>query len=888
MQARTTMPELPPPRGPVTIPGDDGDIAVLAAKLAPPPLGHAPVDRPRLFEVLQREVQRTPVTLLSGPAGSGKTVLAATWMRRAEGRPVAWLTLDDGDDDPAVFMSYLAGALSGAGVDVSGPSAAGDRAGFFGRLTVALLEQPRPVCLILDNADHLIDPRVLEGLDLLVRHAGRRLRLILCARADPQLPLHQYRVAGTMSEIRSDQLAFTPEETRELLRHLGAPVPAAVGEALCERTEGWAVGVRLAAAPLKAGMDPEELIASLAQDDGSVAQYLFEEVLKNQPAPVRRFLLQISVTAELWPELVDRLSGHRTGRRMLASLAQANAFVEKSARAPGGYRIHQLFREMLQAQLHFELPDEAAVLHRACASWYADAGRITEAVAQATAAEDWEFVAAVLVDGLMVGRLLTAQADPSLRSLDALPCDLPGAEAAVVRAAYTLSSRCTAEPHDLDVAASVARDPANRHSLRISGAVTALAGDAAGAGDGRRILEQADLAAQLLATSEDVDRRTRRELTAVVAEARATALLHTDAPDEQLLAGLRAAISASSRTGSESLRSRSLGFLALLQAIRGDLDRAGDLAREAEATGLAQSPAAVAAEGWVRVERYLLSDVRGWMTAAQTSPPPVGTVSVRPLLAVLQSRLLRLRHSFAEAERLLQPHLDDAGLPRWVRQQLVVEELHVRAARDGAVAVAELAPLEASPWRDVFEPPPDEQASSEEAAKVQPLWDSDPPLAVRVGAEVARSRLCLEHGAGGEAVRALQRALELAEPEAMRWPFLEASTQVRQLLRTHPLLRDRSTWLNPSAPRGTTSRGAGGAEEGAPAATLAPPVVQELSERELEVLRHLAEMLSTAEIAASMFVSVNTVRTHIRSILRKLSVSRRNEAVRRAKELRIL
>jgi len=122
----------------------------------------------------------------------------------------------------------------------------------------------------------------------------------------------------------------------------------------------------------------------------------------------------------------------------------------------------------------------------------------------------------------------------------------------------------------------------------------------------------------------------------------------------------------------------------------------------------------------------------------------------------------------------------------------------------------------------------------------------------------------------------------------MRWPFLEASTQVRQLLRTHPLLRDRSTWLNPSAPRGTTSRGAGGAEEGAPAATLAPPVVQELSERELEVLRHLAEMLSTAEIAASMFVSVNTVRTHIRSILRKLSVSRRNEAVRRAKELRIL
>jgi len=245
----------------------------------------------------------------------------------------------------------------------------------------ALAELPRPVALVIDNSDHLTDRSITGGLDALLRNAGGRLRLVLAARADPLLPLHQYRLNGTMAEIRVDQLNFTPEETRELLTAMGVPVTLEVAQGLCAETQGWAVGLRLAAAPLKQGVPPQRLVTSLAHDDGSVAQYLFAEVLDGQPASVRRVLLRTSVTAELWPDLVDRLGGRPNVRRVLAGLAHANAFVEESPGAPGGFRIHPLFREMLQAELSYHHAGEIAELHRICARWYAEAGRAPEALA---------------------------------------------------------------------------------------------------------------------------------------------------------------------------------------------------------------------------------------------------------------------------------------------------------------------------------------------------------------------------------------------------------------------------------------------------------------------------------------------------------------------------
>jgi LuxR family maltose regulon positive regulatory protein len=873
-------------------------VALLASKLAPPQPAHATVLRPRLVSQLSRAVQRSPLTLLSGPAGSGKTVVATTWRQTHEnGSPVAWLTLDDYDDDPATFWNYVVGALTAAGVPCTGLPALvpgeSPPSGFVPQLAAHVAALPRPVVLVVDDADHVTDRAITNGLDLLVRHGGSRLRLVLCARADPLLPLHQYRLAGTMSEIRGDELAFTPDETCDLLAAMGVPVSPEVARALCAETQGWAVGLRLAAAPLKQGAPPEHLVTWLTHDDGSVAQYLFAEVLQRQPASVRRFLLRVSVTAECWPDLVDRLCGRPIGRRILAGLARANAFVEESPGAPGGFRIHPLFREMLQAQLAYEHPGEVAGLHRTCAAWYAQAGRSPEAVGHAVAAEDWGFATRVLVDDLLVMRLLAHRSDPALRGLQALPVRFPGPEAAVIRSAVALAGERAPTPADLAVVAT-ARGEGNRTTLRVSAALTCLAADAAAGANPSALLAEADAAASLVAALSDEDRHEHLECAAVLSSVRALAALGTDAQTRQLLAGLRSAAAAAQTAASRRLRSHTIAHLGLLEALEGHLTRAAHLADEAEALASEEGsdeadrePAAAVALAWVHLRRYALTEAREWLARARTRDRRGGTSAASttaPLLAVLQSQLFRLRHEYDAAEQCLGPHLRGPRLPRWVAEQVVTEMVRLAIARghvdEGLAILQDTTGNE--PWsrrlRDTV------GLLSGAPASAAPT-EAEPTTILAAAVEAAVIRACqlLKAGRVPAAAEQLAAALELARPELLRWPFIDTPPQARRLLRTHPRLQEPAAWLSPSStaqPRPDGHRTAARPE--------ASEAIQDLSDREMEVLQHLAGMLSTAEIAATMFISVNTVRTHIRSILRKLAVSRRNQAVRRARERGLL
>ncbi|MGK5113915.1 LuxR C-terminal-related transcriptional regulator [Geodermatophilus sp. CPCC 205506] len=850
--------------------------------------------------LLSRAVERSPVTLLSGPAGSGKTVLATCW-RQAQGhaRPVAWLTLDDYDDDPATFWSYVVEVLAGAGVRCSDlPALVPGEAPpswFLPRLAAHLAGQPRPVVLVVDNADHITDRSITSGLDSLVRHGGRGLRLVLCARADPLLPLHQYRLAETISEIRCHELAFTPDETRDLLTALGVPVSPEVARALCAETQGWAVGLRLAAAPLKQGASPEHLVTRMAQDDGSVAQYLFEEVLQRQPATVRRFLLRISVTGELWPDLVDRLCGRPIGGRVLAGLARANAFVEQFPAAPGGFRIHPLFRNMLQAQLAWDHPGEVAGLHRTCAAWYAEAGRSAEAVVHAAAAEDWNSVTRLLIDDLVVMRLLAHGTDPALRGLQTELARLPGPEAAVLRTAAALGGRHVPAPADLVEAAS-ARGAEQRLTLRASATLACLAADAAAGADPVALLAGADAAALLAADLPHEDRREWREYAAVIGALRAVAGLGTDAPVAHVLTGLRGAAAAAQSVGSRRLRSLALAHLAVLEALAGHLTRAVHAANEAEELGREEGredaqlePAAAAALAWVHLRRYALGDAREWVGRARVRgrdrvDTPAATVTA-PLLAVLQSQLSRNRHEYDSAEQGLAPHLRGPRLPPWVAEQVVTEVVRLAIARGHVGEGLAILRDESSgePWSRrlrttvglVTGDPAVRAAASEDEPSGTP--------AAAVETVVVRACQLLEAGRVPAAAEELAAALDLARPELQRWPFLDSPPQARRLLRTHPRLQEPAAWLSPSS---TAQPMPGGHRP--VAGPPVPEVIQDLSEKEMEVLRHLGQMLSTAEIAATMFISVNTVRTHIRSILRKLAVSRRNQAVRRARERGIL
>ncbi|WP_116450355.1 helix-turn-helix transcriptional regulator [Blastococcus litoris] len=869
----------------------------LGRKLVPPGTAQATVARGRLMDLLSGHVRRYSLILLSGPAGSGKTMLAASWCRAARpSRPVAWLTLDAYDDDPATFWSSAVEALATCGVRfedlpelVPGEAPAPS---LIQRLASALLACPRPVVLVLDDADHLSDSTVAAGLDLLLRRAGSRLRLVLCGRSDPPLPLHRYRLDGTLGEIRGDQLAFTPDETRELLDALGVPVSADAAAALCAEAEGWAVGLRLAAAPLKGGLPPERLITSLAHDDGSVAQYLFKEVLEGQPAGVRRVLARTSVTSELWPDLVDQLTGRPGTRRVLAGLAHANAFVEESPGAPGGFRVHPLFREMLQAELAYEHPGELARLNRSCASYYAAAGRPRTAVAHAVAAEDWASVATLLVDDLLVPRLLVHGTDAGLRGVEAFPADVGGAEAAVVRTVLALVRGW--RPAAGDMGATVeAGVSGGRPALRLSATLAALTAAGGTSQPPSLLVPRIDAAVELVSGLPEHDRRARDDAMAVLTSVRAQAALRTEEPMRRLVAAVRASAAAAHTAGARRFRRSSLAELAVLEAVAGRLTRAAQYAAEADAIAaedgadeVGRDPSAATAMAWVHLRRYELGESRDWLARAQArrgAPAGPGPVGIEALQAVLQSQHLRLRQQHGPAQQVLRPHLEGPRLPRWVAEQVVAEVVHLAIARgheaDGLAMLRDRGRDE--PWSRRL------VASvalvrGTVADEVEPAEDSAAPLADVVEATVVRACQLLQRGDVTAAADELAAALERARPELLRWPFVDTPPQARRLLRTHPRLREPGAWLNPS------SRARPG---GVPARTTPAErteIVQDLSEREMEVLRHLAEMLSTAEIAATMFISVNTVRTHVRSVLRKLGVSRRNQAVRKARERALL
>lgn len=874
--------------------------ALLTAKLEPPGLAHPTVLRPRLLTALTRAVQRFPLTLVSGPAGSGKTVLAASW-REAEGRghPIAWLTLDDYDDDPATFWSYVVEALSGAVAPLSAVArlVPGEPlpSGFLPSLAAAVAASAQSVVLVLDNADHLTDRAVTSGLDLLVRHAGSRLRLVMCTRADPQLPLHQYRLAGTMAEIRGQQLAFTAEETGALFTAMGVSAVPDVVARLCAETQGWAVGLHLAAAQLTLGGEADQLATSLAHDDGSVAQYLFAEVLAGQPAHVRRFLLRVSATAELWPDLVDRLTGRPHGRRMLAALARANAFVEESVGAPGGYRIHPLFREMLLAQLGFEHPGEVLELHRTCAAWFAAHGGVVEAVGHAVATGDWAFTSRLLVDDLVVPRLLAHGSDPVLRGVPPVPGDVRGTEAAVLRAATALAAGGRPVPADLALVATAAVT-GERPALRVSAAFTHLQIAATAPIDRAGFVARIEAAERALGALPGDGGRERRDCVGLLTGARALAAVCGDDPVDEVIPALRAAAGAAQAAGARSLRGRAIALSAVLEAVDGHLARAGQHAAEVEAdTGGAGTEdadgswAAAIATACVHLQRYALTEAREWLgrAGARQRRCPAGPESeaLEAVLAVLQSRMLRLRREYDAAGDCLHAQVTDGTGPRWARQAVAREAVRLAFARghlEEGLGLAEADVLDVADRDRLRALGHLVRGDGGDGASL--LRDDGGAPAVAVEVRVIRACQLAEAGSAASAVDELARALALARPELLRLPFVDAPAQARRLLRGHPRLAAPAGWLNPSAPVIPVPRAPGSAELAEPA----PALTQDLSERETEVLQHLAEMLSTAEIAATMFISVNTVRTHIRSILRKLGVSRRNQAVRRARERGLL
>ncbi|WP_308315804.1 hypothetical protein [Streptomyces sp. CC228A] len=446
-------------RNPAAARAPDGH-PVLAARFAVPAVPEVFVRRPRLAERLTAGL-RHPLTLVSGPAGAGKTLLAADWIRNLPPGTAAWLTVEQEDSVPGVFWAYVLHALRHHGIPppphLGGPARPGevDRS-LLARLAAWLDGRDAPVVLVLDAFDRVADcTELAQELEFLLRHAGPGLHVVITGRTEPLLPLHRYRAAGDLVDIRGADLAFRAEETAELAARHGLALSAGCAAVLTERTGGWAAGVRLCTLAAQREEDPEGFLRDFEPGHSTVADFLLAEVLAAQPAETRDLLLRTSVLDGIHPALADALTGRDDAAPILAELHRANAFV-----APLGhdwYRVHPLFAEILRVQLRVHRPGLEPELHRRAARWLYGAGLPDQALPHAAAAGDWEQAAAELVARPAIGRLLTGPDAARLGDLFAgLPEDASGPAVDLVRAARELAR------HDVDRGSPTCAAPRRR------------------------------------------------------------------------------------------------------------------------------------------------------------------------------------------------------------------------------------------------------------------------------------------------------------------------------------------------------------------------------------------------------------------------------------------
>jgi LuxR family transcriptional regulator, maltose regulon positive regulatory protein len=897
--------------------GDEGfDDPLLAIRFAIPDPPRVYVHRPRLKDLLDRGAD-LPLTLVSAPAGSGKTAIVAAWAakRAAAGSTVAWVTFEEREAPAGAFWSYVQEALHRQGVAVPGVrfDAAAEYSRLLTEIAGALAARTQPVTLVLDSYE-LATAEESRDLDFLLRHSGQKLHVVMMTRADPVLPLHRYRLADMMAEVRMADLAFTENETAQLVAQSGIDLSDDSIDALTRRTRGWAAGLRFASMYLQRSEDPDAAVAQLAGDTGNIAEYLMAEVLQTQSPEVRSLLLRTSVVDVLQPGLVEELAG-RSASRLLASLAGGNVLVEPVANHPGWYRYHPFLRDLLRAELEHQSPARRVKQHLKAANWFARNGLLGPAVGLAAAVDAWRDASAYIVDALAIGEVLLANDPTGLdHELSKMPPDVADPAASVVRAALALvdqdTDRCAAE---LSRVAGMVF-PESAHDRAVGLAADVVQTVRLSLLDDPGTAAHADVVQQELAMQERDKVVAHPELTALVQASKGRALLR----DGDLI-GAREAFAAAADTqapGCETLIVPCLGYLALIDSHQGMLNQAEDRAALAgalsERSGL--PPGSCPAEAQIALarvssERFDLRASRKHLRAAMQSYAVPSDPVPQAFSAVVQARLLRIHGELDVAGDLIdsvaaQPEVSES----WLFETLRTEAAMLMVARDepdAAVrAIEELGdpdePNRALVLGHAYLAQEDWD-SVEHAVSVILAQGNESSLQAAVGARVLEVACELHRGQPGLARIALGRALRMAAPEGLRAPFRQAPAVVRRLLETDTELAERNTWLGPvvSSRRKVLTRPAtrpsagviesdavheGGVRNDGRFDTYIEP----LTAKETEVLGLLSELLSTEEIAAVMFVSVNTVRTHIRNILRKLAVSRRNEAVRRARALSLI
>lgn len=865
-------------------------------RIGPPVTPSARLRRPRLDAALDRTFDRRLTVVTAGP-GFGKTSAVSGWVRRRPVHRFAWLTLDQVDNSTQAFWTDVLAAIRASGAvpegsaldEIQPATVFGERE--WDLVLDALADLRERLVLVLEDFHLLTDPQVLASVASLLTYLSGHLRLVITTRADPPLPLHRIRVTGNLTEIRGPDLAFTLDEAADLFRQQGFDLdPDQVGQ-LHRRTEGWSAGLGLAALSLDRA-DPAAGIDRATGTDRAIADYLFGEVVEQVTPADREFLLRTSVVDRLSPDLADQLAGRTDGARVLTRLLADNAFVTGLDDTWVVY--HPLLRELLRHRLTTDHPDLVPDLHRRAAAWLAANGEPIESLRYSIRAGDWDQAGLTLLS--CVTLIVSAQAPTlaaTVRPLADRASTHPGLFPLIAACAVHMEGTDYAAMHQDILDARPFLDSLPDH-LRSTATVILDLFDTAYhrmTGNADALLDLARSTTQMLHGTSRRELPMARHFLAIAATNLATALLWTGdllaagevfAESERQLGEVGLEISLLNTATQESALDAMLGRCRRVE------QRGGRTLRMIERRGWGSEPQALSIFLGIGLMHLTRGDADAAAPVLAHGLAISGDRSERTVrlalaiasvdLAVLQANVAAALEATARLRAGLARTPDAPDhLRRWAA---VAAATALILAGRPAAAAAELGQpgngrdfcsgwervTLARAYLDLGEAPRIEALLQ---PVIQPGWPFREPvvLARLLLAAVAewqhRDGIALEH---------LTAAIEAARVEGIRRPFRQLAPRLTGALRRYRVL---------GGPHVDFVAGLVDEPGADPSGAAAP--AERLTERELVIVGYLPTMLKASEIAADLFVSVNTVKAHLRSIYRKLDVTNRREAVERAR-----
>jgi LuxR family maltose regulon positive regulatory protein len=903
---------------------------IIATKLHLPRPRPNGVTRPRLTERLEQGLTR-PLTLLSAPAGFGKTTLISNWKLIIDNCQMAWLSLDDDDNDPTRFWSYVIAALQTINAGL-------------GTEAQTLLQSPQPpslktiisallndldaldtnVLLVLDDY-HLIESQAIhDALLYLLDHLPQQLHIVIATRTDPPLPLPRLRVRDQLVEIRAADLRFTLEEAATFLNQvMGLGLTPQDVATLEGHTEGWIAGLQLAALSMQGRNDVSSFVAAFAGSHRYVLDYLVEEVLRRQSESVQTFLIETSILDRLCGPLCDAVSGQSNSQAILVLLEQANLFTIPLDEERRWYRYHHLFAEFLRSRLEYTRPDRIPELHRRAAEWYEHNGLVAEAVPHALATQDWER-AARLIEQTGQSFLSRGETATLRRWLSALPAETISARPRLcIAQAWMLVINLegtAAEAYLQQAERSLGendRDELLIEIMALRSFATAFTGDFHRAADlARQALARSPQGSPFLRSMSALDLGIASMIDGNVAaacDALAQATLLAEQARHWLVAILARCqwaeqliylgqLSRAAETYQQALKfefdERLLPLLGMaynglgeVRRIQNRLDEAAQLLEKGIPLCL-QWEEIAAMDGYISLAR--IRQAQGDERAANEIMQQASRFARKSDSSIVDDLLVG---TYQARLWIAQGRLDKAG--QWAQQFAA----HLRGQEQGALIYSITELMDLALVRVWLAQGQASQALDEIERQTQAAEQRG-----RMGAVIEWLALqALAHKALGNtdhAMATLERALLLAEPEGYVRVFVDESEPMRLLI-ARMLASDDCRLLiarNESGESKTLIAYMDKLLAAFPQTTPAPKSeirnqkhlhrtqvqVSEISERELEVLRLIAEGYSNQEIADKLVVALSTVKTHVNNLYSKLDVTNRVQAVSRAQELNLL